>query len=93
MNAKDTVENALVLARARLNEKPAFDIYASCVAQLEYLLSVLNGTLPMDRPKLRTIMVGRYGIQEFDETDPDFARALKAAQLIASTMGDGLKVN
>lgn len=92
MQAKTVVTNALDLARVRLSEAPSFSIYASCVAQLEYLLSVLNGELPIDRKKLRTIMVGHYGLREFDDTDPDFAKVLKDAQLIASNMADGLKV-
>ncbi|WP_410174549.1 immunity protein Tsi6 family protein [Pandoraea sputorum] len=70
---------------------PSFGIYASCVAQLEYLLAVVSQRTPMDHPKLRTIMVGHYGMREFEESDPDFSEALKNAQLIASNMADGLK--
>lgn len=92
MDAKSVVSDALSLARIRLNEIPSFSIYISCVAQLEYLLSMLNGEIPVDRSKLRTIMIGHYGLREFEETDPEFATALKDAQLIASRMADGLKV-
>jgi hypothetical protein len=92
MNAKTVVAEALDLAKIRLNEMPSFPIYASCVAQLEYLLSVINGELPIDRQKLRTIIIGHYGLREFDDTDPVFAKVLKDAQLIASNMADGLKV-
>jgi len=92
MDAKKVVNEALGLARVRLNEAPSFPIYISCVAQLEYLLSVLNGESPIDRPKLRTIMIGHYGLREFEETDPDFSTVLKDAQLIASKMANGLKV-
>lgn len=92
MDAKYIVGNALVLAKVRLSEMPSFSIYVSCVAQLEYLLSVLNGEISVDRPKLRTIMLGHYGLREFEETDPELATALKDAQLIASRMADGLKV-
>lgn len=92
MDAKTVVSEALDLAKVRLSEAPSFAIYASCVAQLEYLLSVLKGDLPIDRPKLRTIIIGHYGLREFDETDPEFSKVLKDAQLIASNMADGLKV-
>lgn len=92
MDAKIVVNEALDLARKRLNEIPSFQIYTSCIAQLDYLLSVLNGDSPIDRPKLRTIMIGHYGLREFEETDPHFSKLLKDAQLIASKMADGLKV-
>jgi hypothetical protein len=92
MDSKCVVNDALVLAKNRLREIPSFSIYMSCIAQLEYLLSVLNGEVTVDRPKLRTIMLGHYGLREFEETDPDFATALKNAQLIASRMADGLKI-
>lgn len=92
MDAKEIVANALELARIRLGEIPTFPIYVSCVAQLDYLQSVLDGKTPIDRGALRSIIVGHYGIREFEETDPEFSEALKNAQLIASRMADGLKV-
>lgn len=92
MDAKNVVTDALSLAKNRLSKMPSFPIYISCVAQLEYLLSVLNGEIPIDRPKLRTIIIGHFGLREFEETDPEFSTALKDAQLIASKMADGLKV-
>jgi hypothetical protein len=89
----DTVQAALSLARIRCAEMPTFNLYASCVAQLEYLLATLTKETPLDRAKLRTIIVGHYGVREFEETDPEFSRALVDAQWIATQMGEGLRIN
>ncbi|TWB24789.1 hypothetical protein FBZ89_101415 [Nitrospirillum amazonense] len=90
MTAIETVEYALNLARQRLSEMPAFEIFASAVAQLEYLLSVLQGN--PDRTRLKNIIVGHYGAREFAESDPEFAQALMSAQNIATKISKGLKV-
>jgi hypothetical protein len=92
VNAQETVEAAITLAKARYAEVPSFGIYASIVLQLEYLSSALSGDIPIDRTKLGTIIIGHYGVREFKETDPEFATALIEAQLIASKMARGLKV-
>lgn len=87
----ETVENALALARIRLSAAPNFELFASSVAQLEYLLSVLQGKEP-DRSRLKTIIVGHFAVREFEESDPELAELLIAAQGIASKMATGLKV-
>jgi hypothetical protein len=92
MQATDIVQNALGLARSRLSESPEYSLYASCVAQLEYLLSTLDGGIPLDRPKLRTFTIGLYAVKEFEETDEALSRALMDAYLIASKLADGLKI-
>lgn len=92
MNAIDVVQSALVLARSRLSEAPNYPIYGSCVAQLEYLLSILDGSVMIDRPKLRTFTIGHYAVKEFEESDEELSRALKDSYLIASKLADGLKV-
>lgn len=92
MNAIDVVQGALALARNRLGEAPNYPIYASCVAQLEYLLSALEGSTAIDRPKLRTFTIGHYAVREFEESDEELSRALKDAHLIASKLAEGLKV-
>jgi hypothetical protein len=66
-------------------------IYQSIVTQLEYLTAVLAGR-ESDRSQLRKIVIGHYGAREFEESDPEFAQALKDAQLVASKMSRGLKV-
>jgi len=92
MNARNVVQDALILARNRLDETPDYPIYVSCVAQLEYLLSVLDGRVIIDRNKLRNFTIGHYAVREFEESDECLSRALKDAYLIASKLADGLKV-
>jgi len=91
MTALKTVERALALARVRLGEAPDFEIFTSTVVQLEYLLSVLRGD-EMDRSRLKDIIVGHFAVREFEESDPDLAEALCAAQAIAFKAARGLKV-
>jgi hypothetical protein len=91
MDALITVNDALDIAKARLAEVPSFSLYSSIVAQLEYLSAVVSG-VEKDRSRLKEIVIGHYGAREFEESDPEFARALKDAQLIASKMAKGLKV-
>jgi hypothetical protein len=91
MTAQATIAKALNLARERLKAAPTFDIYQSIVSQLEYLDALLNGS-ETDRSKLKKIIIGHYGVREFEESDPEFADALTDAQAIASRMAKGLKV-
>lgn len=91
MDAIDTVDNALELARSRLSEAPGFQIYASTVAQLEYLAAVLRGE-ENDRVRLRDIIVGHFAVREFKESDPELADALIAVQNIAHRAAKGLRV-
>ena len=91
MTAIETVEKALVLAKIRLRAAPRFEIFSSAVAQLEYLLSVLRGN-EKDRSRLKNIIVGHFAVRECEESDPDLAEALNAAQAIAFKAAKGLKV-
>jgi len=91
MTAQETIKRALDLARERLKAAPTFDIYQSIVLQLEYIEALLNGA-ETDRSKLKKVIVGHYGVREFEESDPEFADALTEAQAIASKMAKGLKV-
>lgn len=72
-------------------EVPSFPLYSSIVSQLEYVAAVLDGT-EKDRSKLKNIIIGHYGAREFEESDPELARVLMDAQLIATKMAKGLKV-
>ena len=91
MSAKVIIDKALDLARNRLKSAPDFDVYQSIVSQLEYLEALLNGA-ETDKSKLKNIIVGHYGVREFEESDPEFSDALTGAQEIASKMSKGLKV-
>ena len=91
MTTIETVENALALVRAHLQVAPTFEIYTSSLAQLEYLLSVLQDK-EQDRSRLKNIIVGHFAVREFEESDPELAEALIAVQAIASKAAKGLKV-
>ena len=91
MTAIETVERALALAHDRLNVAPGFELFVSTVAQLEYLLSVLRGD-EKDRSRLKNIIVGHFAVREFQESDPELAEVLNAAQAIAFKAAKGLKV-
>ena len=91
VDAQTTINNALEIARKRLAEVPSFPLYSSIISQLEYVAAVLDGD-EKDRSRLKHVIVGHYGAREFEESDPELARVLKDAQLIASKMAKGLKV-
>lgn len=91
MTVIEEIKNALTLAKVRLGGAPGFELFISTVAQLEYLLSVMTGE-EKDRSRLKDIIVGHFAVREFEESDPEFAQALKAAQFIASKAAKGLKV-
>ncbi len=91
MTEQEIIAKALEIARVRLKAAPTFDIYQSIVSQLEYLDALLNGT-ETNGSKLKKIIVGHYGVREFEESDPELADALTDAQAIASKMAKGLKV-
>jgi hypothetical protein len=91
MTAIETVNNALSLARDRLNDAPIFPLFTSIITQLEYILSVLSGE-ESDKSQMKKIVVGHYAVREFEESDPELANALVAVQSIASKISKGLKV-
>lgn len=91
MTAIEEIERALNLARIRFSEAPSFELFISAVDQLEYLLSVVKGC-EKDRSRLKDIIVGHFAVREFEESDPEFAQALNAAQFIASKAAKGLTV-
>ena len=45
-----------------------------------------------DRSRLKNIIVGHFAVREFEESDPELAEALNAAQAIAFKAAKGLKV-
>jgi predicted nucleic acid-binding protein len=87
----EVIDQALAVARSRLSSAPGFEVFISTVAQLEYLAAVLRGD-ENDRSRLKSINVGHFAVREFEESDPELADALFAAQAIASKMAKGLKV-
>ncbi len=91
MTAVDTIESALEITRKRLIVALTFELFISAETQLTYLLSLLTRQ-ESDRSRLKNIIVGHFAVREFEESDPELAAALLAAQNIASKMAKGLKV-
>lgn len=82
MSQIKTIKDGISLTETRLRDIPDYDIYQSILKQLNYLLSVVDGS-ELDRSKLDKIMVGHFAVREFEESDPELAKALKKCQNIA----------
>jgi len=80
------------IAKVRLDSMPNYNIYRSICAQLDYLYGIASG-VEKDRSKLRDIIVGIYGVREFEESDSELSVALRDAQYIADKIAKGLKVS
>jgi Tsi6 len=89
--AIETINIALSLAQDRRNSAPTFELFTSIVKQLEYIERILNGE-EKDKSQMKKIIIGHYAVREFEDSDPEFANALIAAQAIASKIAKGLKV-
>ncbi|WP_370292084.1 immunity protein Tsi6 family protein [Thalassolituus sp.] len=81
MNEIFVVEEALRLIDERISTLPSFELYKTIKKQLEYLLSVLDGSCD-DANNLEKIVVGHYAVHEFEETDPELSNLLKKCQKI-----------
>lgn len=82
MTPTETIKQGIYLTEKRLNDIPDYDIYNSVIKQLDYLLSILDGT-EQDKSKLDKIIVGHFAVREFEESDPELAKILKQCQNIA----------
>ena len=84
------VSRALAVSRNRLESAPDFRLYRSIVKQLEYLLSILEGS-ESDRSKLGDIIIGVYADREFDGSDQELFNSLKEAQGVAYKMENSVR--
>jgi hypothetical protein len=84
------VDEALRLCLERKQVYPTVGLFDSIEKQLAYLKAVLSSE-ETDRSRLSQIIVGVYAVREFDDSDPEFAKALKKAHYIADRMARGLK--
>ncbi|WP_431355036.1 immunity protein Tsi6 family protein [Enterovibrio norvegicus] len=75
----------------RLKIAPDFTIYQSIQAQLDYILSIVNGS-STDRSRLKDINLGIYAVREFEDTDPDLSRSLKEVNFIVYKMTGGSNI-
>lgn len=85
------VEKAIVVTTDRRNECPKFPVYDLLLEQLTYVKNVFEGT-ENDKSKLHHLSIGAIASKEFEENDPELARALKDAYYVAIQSGRGLKI-
>ena len=86
------VEHALEVLAERRCRFPQFDLFEKLHEQLLYLRSRLLDPR-LERAALHRISLGAIAVKEFEETDPELARALKDAHYVAVRTARGLKVD
>ena len=89
MDKVKIVKDAKRVLGERLSAAPEFDLFQSIDIQLDYLLQILQG-FSDNRDKLKEINVGVLAVREFEESDPDLARALKKVQYVVYKMTGGV---
>ncbi|BCA29057.1 hypothetical protein A7D27_26525 [Pseudomonas sp. 1D4] len=92
MTPVEYIDRALALVIQRAAALPGQEVLVSAERQLRYVRAVLLDK-GLDRSMLHQITLGSIAVKEFDETDPDLARALKDAHYVAVQTGRGLKVD
>ena len=86
------VEHALEVLAERRRRFLQFDLFENLHEQLLYLRSRLLDP-HLERAALHRISLGASAVKEFEETDPELARALKDAHYVAVRTASGLKVD
>lgn len=76
-NRLDLFENAKATCVGLLNERPGNPAIESIVAQLDYLISIEDGTTS-DRTKLRDITIGVLAAREIEPLNMEVAEVLHA---------------
>lgn len=87
----DYVEKAIAVTIDRRNGCPQFPVYDLLLRQLAYVKAVFDG-VEKDKSKLHHLSIGAIASKEFEENDPELARALKDAYYVAIQSGRGLKI-
>ncbi len=85
------VEKAIQLTMERRNGCPQFPVYDSLLRRLEYVKAVFEG-VEKDKSKLHHLSIGAIASKEFEETDPELAKALGDAHYVAIQSARGLKI-
>jgi len=86
------IDRALALVAQRALALPGHDVFQHLAQQLQYVRAVLLDR-GLDRSRLHQITIGSVAVKEFDETDPELARALKDAHHVAVQTARGLKID
>ncbi|WP_047217277.1 MULTISPECIES: immunity protein Tsi6 family protein [Delftia] len=92
MTPLEYIDCALALVAQRALALPGHDVFQHLTQQLQYVRAVLLDR-GLDRSRLHQITIGSVAVKEFDETDPELARALKDAHHVAVQTGRGLKID
>lgn len=85
------VQKAIELTVDRRNGCPQFPVYDLLLKQLDYVKAVFEGS-GTDKSKLHQLSIGAIASKEFEENDPELARALKDAYYVAIQSARGLKI-
>ncbi|AZF13697.1 immunity protein Tsi6 family protein [Pseudomonas sp. R3-18-08] len=85
------VQKAIELTVDRRNRCPQFPVYDLLLKQLDYVKAVFEGS-ETDKSKLHQLSIGAIASKEFEENDPELARALKDAFYVAIQSARGLKI-
>ncbi|HEX8587719.1 immunity protein Tsi6 family protein [Pseudomonas sp.] len=89
--AIDYIDEAIAITRLREASCPAFPLYASSLIQLDFIRNILLG-VEKDKSRLHKLTIGAWAAKEFEDTDPELARALGTAYYIGIQIGRGLKI-
>ncbi|TBU92771.1 immunity protein Tsi6 family protein [Phytopseudomonas dryadis] len=92
MTPIEYIDRALALTADRLSRYPGYEVLLFAQKQLQYMRSVLLDR-SLDRSALHQLTLGSIAVKEFDETDPDLARALKDAYYVGVRVSRGLRVD
>ncbi len=92
MTPLEYIDRALALVAQRALALPGHVVFQHLAQQLQYVRAVLLDR-GLDRSRLHQITIGSVAVKEFDETDPELARALKHAHYVAVQTGRGLKID
>lgn len=85
------VQKAIELTVNRRNACPQFPVYDLLLKQLDYVKAVFDGS-ETDKSRLHQLSIGAIASKEFEENDPELARALKDAYYVAIQSARGLKI-
>ena len=85
------VQKAIDITAQRNKACPAYPIYGMLLNQLDYVKAVFEGR-EQDKSKLHQLSIGAIATKEFEENDPELARALKDAYYVSIQSARGLKI-
>ncbi len=85
------VQKAINLTVLRNKACPSNPLYGMLLNQLDYVKAVFEGH-EQDKSKLHQLSIGAIASKEFEENDPELARALKDAYYVAIQSARGLKI-